>query len=72
MAPGIADLRRMAAVCEQCPVIGQCANYALRGNDGRGVGGGFYAGVWLPWSYYGEQKHLRATARRQLRRTAVS
>jgi hypothetical protein len=43
------DIAAMEAVCNRCPVIGECAFEALNANRGRGVTGGFYAGVWLPW-----------------------
>lgn len=41
--PESADRREMAAICERCPIIVDCALFAL------GAKGGFYAGVWLPW-----------------------
>lgn len=47
--PSEARRTAMAAVCAQCPVLTKCAAYALKGHNGRGVEGGFYAGVWVPW-----------------------
>lgn len=48
--PNTNDHLEMATVCANCPVLAQCAEYALTGHDGGGVEGGFYAGVWIPWS----------------------
>ncbi|AYQ98861.1 WhiB family transcription factor [Mycobacterium phage NiebruSaylor] len=42
--PSAAQRRRMSAVCAECPVLTRCAMHALKG-----VTGGFYAGVWIPW-----------------------
>lgn len=39
-------LRRLAAVCARCPVIAECAAYALEARCETGM----YAGVWLPTS----------------------
>jgi hypothetical protein len=39
----------MAAVCETCPVIVDCAVHGLT------QPGGFYAGVWLPWRTTGKE-----------------
>jgi len=64
----------MAAVCAQCPVLTRCAAYALEGHNGRGVEGGFYAGVWVPWpSYYtrADRKHDREAAQRILAEAAA-
>lgn len=52
----------MASVCHTCPVLTQCALYALKGADG-----GFYAGVWIPWDHT-TSPTLRLT-RRQARTT---
>lgn len=35
----------MSEVCAECPVLIDCAGYALN----KEVVGGFYAVVWLPW-----------------------
>lgn len=44
------ECAKMSAICDDCPVrLGFCAPYALTGHKGRGVDGGFYAGVWIPW-----------------------
>lgn len=62
---------QMATVCASCPVITQCAQYAVYANGGRGIDGGFYAGVWLPWSYSTESedtKLMRTQARRRLKK----
>jgi len=61
----------MEEICDQCPVILKCADYALHSGNGRGVDGGFHAGVWIPWPSPGEGKSTtlaRTQARRQLRR----
>jgi hypothetical protein len=56
----------MAAICNDCPVILQCAGYGLE------APGGFYAGVWIPWRQAGNEpsgtRELRMWGRRQLRR----
>lgn len=40
----------MYAICVgSCPVLSRCASYAAETNNGYGVDGGFYAGVWIPW-----------------------
>lgn len=44
--PDEATLSRLGAVCAVCPVIAECASYAL---DYR-CETGMYAGVWLPSS----------------------
>lgn len=43
--PDAADIRAMQSICAECPVLARCANYAITGGDG-----GFYAGIWVPWS----------------------
>lgn len=43
------EINAMTQICHQCPVQRECASIALGSNRGRGVDGGFYAGVWLPW-----------------------
>lgn len=65
----------MGLICGECEVITMCARYALNGNKGRGVDGGFYAGVWLPWvlaSDTASAKSMRARSRRQLRSLLVA
>lgn len=42
--PEMAVLTRLGAICAACPVIGNCASYAL----GAKCELGMYAGVWLP------------------------
>lgn len=74
--PWVADARptpqqmdAMYDTCIGCPVIRQCAAYAIDTH----VGGGFYAGVWLPWvspTESADTKLMRAYARRRLRRIA--
>ena len=61
----------MATVCLECPVLSQCAAYALKGHNGNGVDGGFYAGVYIPWpTYYrhAQRDMSRRSARHALRR----
>lgn len=68
------ELALMGLICGECEVITMCARYALNGNKGRGVEGGFYAGVWLPWvlvSDTASDKSTRVLARRQLRSLLV-
>jgi hypothetical protein len=65
-APTPVETLRMAAICNDCPVILQCAGYGLE------APGGFYAGVWIPWRQAGNEpsgtRELRMWGRRQLRR----
>lgn len=60
------EVQLMAAVCETCPVIVDCAIHGLT------QPGGFYAGVWLPWRTTGKEnddtRMIRAAGRRALRR----
>jgi hypothetical protein len=66
--PNHADYAAMYDVCNQCPVVRECARYALETH----IGGGFYAGVWLPWASPNESretKTLRQYAREALRAT---
>ena len=69
VAPTESDARLMSEVCAQCPVLAGCANWALTKSEG-----GFYAGIWLPWSRTTSETLIaaRRTARTALRRTAVS
>lgn len=60
----------MQTICGNCPVRQRCANYAVSSNGGRGVDGGFYAGLWLPWKTHGESadiRLMRSTNRRRLK-----
>jgi hypothetical protein len=64
--PDWPDIRDMADICTQCPVIEHCARYALASDSG-----GFFAGHWLPWpSNSRDIRDVRAYIRRQLKRTA--
>jgi hypothetical protein len=64
--PTFDEMRQMAAVCETCPVIVDCAVHGLT------QPGGFYAGVWLPWRTSGAEnddtRMIRAAGRRALRK----
>lgn len=67
--PVPADLTAMHQVCmSQCPVLRECAQYALRAS---GAVGGFYAGVWLPWITYDAGPELRLARERGRRRLRV-
>lgn len=66
-------VRSMAAVCQECPVLRVCADFAVNANNGAGVDGGFYAGVWIPWQSsdpLNRHREGRRLARLYLRRTA--
>lgn len=71
LAPDPQECAAMSAVCDLCPIQINCAEFALTsGVNGRGVDGGFYAGVWIPWpADYGHRKRTDRSmdARRQLR-----
>lgn len=77
--PEPSSLLVMQDICvNQCPVMFQCAQFALHGgNNGRGVDGGFYAGVWLPWVTQDERVAVRGARERarrllrSMRRTGV-
>jgi Transcription factor WhiB len=57
----------MATICEECPVIKDCARYALADDGAAGV----YAGVWIPWpSSSANVREIRTMARRRLKRIA--
>jgi len=61
------EIEKMSSVCKQCPVIVQCASFALADSP---TGGGFYAGVWLPWHGVGTRRdmhHGRTLLRRLTR-----
>jgi hypothetical protein len=68
--PDLSSLLVMQDICvNQCPVLFQCAQFALHG---RGVDGGFYAGVWMPWMTQDGRaavKTARERARRSLKGT---
>lgn len=69
--PTTDETAQMAAVCSDCPVLAMCASYALLFDRGRGVDGGFYAGVWIPWKTHGESENtrsMRISARAQLKK----
>lgn len=53
----------MRELCDRCPLLIKCAATGL------GRAGGFYAGVWLPWSTLTNNRAIetRRVARRQLR-----
>lgn len=71
VAPNDQECTAMAAVCSLCPIRMRCAEFALTGGrNNRGVDGGFYAGVWIPWpADYGHRKRTDRSldARRDLR-----
>jgi Transcription factor WhiB len=50
-------LQALRDVCDHCPVIRQCAAHAITEK----LGGGVYAGVWLPHRHYSAE-WLRARA----------
>lgn len=50
----------MASLCAECPVRLRCAAYAVHSNNNRGVDGGFYAGIWIPWAYSSDTVAVRA------------
>lgn len=54
--PAASELRALADICQNCPVITQCAAFALQNRLH-----GFYAGVWV-------KGHESGPARRALRR----
>lgn len=58
--------RQMAAVCDTCPLIVDCALLGL------GEKGGFFAGVWVPWdpTNTAALRDNRRTARSTLRHKA--
>ena len=55
--------RQMTAICNTCPIIIDCALFAL---DAKG---GFFAGIWLPWDppTTAALRENRRTARTALR-----
>lgn len=59
------QLQDMRLICSTCPVVVKCAAF---GAAGRGVDGGFFAGVWLPWSSASaDSRQIRSMVRRQLK-----
>ena len=69
--PQESELAHMRAVCDGCPVRTRCAAWATNANNGRGVDGGFYAGVWIPWATESDGiRVVRSRARRRLRELA--
>ena len=75
LEPNPVDQREMRAICDGCTIRKQCALYALDGSaHGRAYhqAGGFYAGVWLPWTSTSDAKQAnRRSARDALRRIVV-
>jgi hypothetical protein len=68
--PPASAVARMREICAECPVLIECARYALTGNNGHGADGGMYAGVWIPWSTRNgrmQDKELRRRGRCVLR-----
>lgn len=65
--PNDAEIRTMQSICAECPALIKCATHALTAGDG-----GFFAGVWLPWSKTLSEplQATRRTARTQLRHIA--
>lgn len=47
--PATKYLMTMQSICARCPVVRDCADHALTSNGGKGIEGGFYAGIWVPW-----------------------
>lgn len=63
LMPDEYSVQIMSDVCASCPVILQCSRHALAEAQG-----GFFAGVWLPWSNHGERKNrVRFRARSALK-----
>lgn len=69
------DVEAMRAICESCPVRSKCARFATASENNRGVAGGFYAGVWVPWvnnaSETENTRLIRTRARATLRELAL-
>lgn len=66
--PEAAQRYEMAALCNRCPHLIDCASLALREK------GGFYAGVWIPWEQttspaLRDNRRAARTALRQKART---
>lgn len=67
------ELDTMQRICDACPVRIACAQFATTANNGRGVDGGFYAGIWIPWANSTETEAtrlVRSRGRRKLRQIA--
>jgi hypothetical protein len=61
----MSELQAMSLICSECPVLANCAGF---GAAGRGVDGGFFAGMWLPWSSASaDSKQIRSMVRRRLK-----
>lgn len=65
--PNPTTLVRLAGICAGCPVIRECASYALDAN----VSGGMYAGVWIPSNSSAWSTRRTRDARRALLARAV-
>jgi Transcription factor WhiB len=59
--PNTELLIALREICDQCPVIRQCASHALNER----LHGGVYAGVWLPHRYSAEWLRARAVLHRK-------
>ena len=63
----------MSAVCAGCPVLMDCAVYALSE-----ASGGFYAGIWMPWdksnsvTLMSNRRHARNVLRDRVRRGLIN
>lgn len=68
VTPEPGEQAQMAAVCADCPVLIRCAQLALKQD------GGFYAGIWMPWSLTSSVRIAdeRRVARRHLRLRALT
>lgn len=66
--PSPDQLSEMQLMCERCPVLKQCAAFALDTRGGKGIDGGFYAGQWFPWPYSSESADIRLLRRRSRER----
>lgn len=70
--PDVVAIIEMRALCANCPVIRECAEYGLT------QPGGFYAGVWQPWAKEGARRDEeggqgnRLSARNALRKVRDS
>ena len=73
-APGNGEQIIMAGICAGCPILLKCAEFAVYSREKRGVEGGFYAGVWIPWRNESDggmssaNRDLKARSRTILRR----
>jgi len=63
LMPDMASHHFMSSICSACPVIVECSRHALDNAEG-----GFFAGVWLPWSDGGKKnRKVRFRARSALK-----